>query len=46
MACVAAFAKSKTLIKNVGHIKMQECDRVNAIITNLNCFRNKKQEKN
>lgn len=36
MACVAAFADSKTIIKNVGHIKMQECDRVNAIITNLN----------
>ena len=44
MACVAAFAKSKTLIKNVGHIKMQECDRVNAIITNLNCLGIKARE--
>ena len=43
MACVA-FAKSKTLIKNVGHIKMQECDRVNAIITNLNCLGIKARE--
>ena len=44
MACVAASAKSKTLIKNVGHIKMQECDRVNAIITNLNCLGIKARE--
>ena len=44
MECVAAFAKSKTLIKNVGHIKMQECDRVNAIITNLNCLGIKARE--
>ena len=44
MACVAAFEKSKTLIKNVGHIKMQECDRVNAIITNLNCLGIKARE--
>lgn len=36
MAVVAAFAKSKTTIRNVGHIRLQESDRVLAIVTELN----------
>lgn len=36
MAVVAAFANSKTIIRNIGHIRLQESDRVNAIVTELN----------
>ncbi len=36
MAVVAAFADSATKIRNVGHIRFQESDRLNAIITELN----------
>lgn len=36
MSVIAAFAKTDTIIKNVGHIRLQESDRVNAIVTELN----------
>lgn len=36
MAALAPFATSPTLIKNIGHIRMQESDRLNAILTELN----------
>lgn len=36
MAVVAAFANTPTRIRNVGHIRLQESDRVNAIVTELN----------
>lgn len=35
MAAVAAFARTGTVISNVGHIRGQECDRMNAIVSNL-----------
>ena len=36
MAVVSAFAKSPTRIKNIGHIRGQESDRVQVIVTELN----------
>lgn len=36
MAVVAAFADSPTRIEDVGHIRMQESDRICAIVTELN----------
>lgn len=36
MAVVAAFADTPTRIEQIGHIRMQECDRMHAIITELN----------
>lgn len=35
LAALAPFASSATLIKNVGHIRMQESDRIRAILTEL-----------
>lgn len=35
MAAVAAFARTKTTIRNVGHIRGQECDRMKAIVNEL-----------
>ena len=35
MSAVAMFAKTPTTIKNIGHIRLQESDRVNAIVTEL-----------
>lgn len=35
LAAIAPFASSKVCIMNVGHIRYQECDRINAIIKNL-----------
>lgn len=35
MAVLAAFAATKTRIRNVGHIRFQESDRIRAIITEL-----------
>ena len=35
LAAIAPFADSKVEITNVGHIRLQECDRINAIICNL-----------
>ena len=36
MAVVVAFAESETRIKNIGHIRGQESDRVQVIVTELN----------
>ncbi len=36
MAAIAPFADSPTLIRNVGHIRFQESDRIKAIVTELN----------
>lgn len=35
LAAIAPFASSKVCIMNVGHIRHQECDRINAIVKNL-----------
>ena len=35
MAVLAPFARSETLIRNVGHIRFQESDRIKAIVTEL-----------
>ncbi len=35
LAAIAPFAKSKVCMMNVGHIRYQECNRINAIVTNL-----------
>lgn len=35
MAAVAACASSPTTIRNIGHIRLQESDRLNAIVTEL-----------
>lgn len=35
LAAVSVFAKQPVMIKNIGHIRFQECDRINAIISNL-----------
>ena len=35
MAAIAPFAKTPTLIKNIGHIRYQESDRIRAILTEL-----------
>ncbi len=36
MAVVLAMANTESVIRNVGHIRLQECDRMNAIVTELN----------
>lgn len=35
LAVLAPFAKSPTYIRNIGHIRLQESDRINAIVTEL-----------
>lgn len=35
LAAIAPFATSKVCIMNVGHIRYQECDRIQAIVKNL-----------
>lgn len=35
LAAIAPFASSKVCIMNVGHIRYQECDRIDAIVKNL-----------
>ncbi|MCM1123461.1 MAG: 3-phosphoshikimate 1-carboxyvinyltransferase [Eubacterium sp.] len=35
MAALALFAKETTLIRNIGHIRFQETDRIHAILTEL-----------
>ncbi len=35
LAVLAAYATSKTTIKNVSHIRLQECDRMQAIVNEL-----------
>ncbi len=35
LAAIAPFAKEPTIIKGIGHIRFQECNRMNAIVTEL-----------
>lgn len=35
LAALAVFAKTPTVIRNIGHIRLQESDRIHAIITEL-----------
>lgn len=35
LAVLAPFAKTPTYIRNIGHIRLQESDRINAIVTEL-----------
>ena len=35
LAAIAPFAKTDVVIQNVGHIRLQECDRIEAILHNL-----------
>lgn len=35
LAAIAPFANSKVCMMNIGHIRYQECDRINAIVQNL-----------
>lgn len=35
LAAIAPFARGATKIKNIGHIRLQECDRIGAITENL-----------
>jgi 3-phosphoshikimate 1-carboxyvinyltransferase len=36
LAITAAFAKGTTIIKNIAHLREKECDRINALATELN----------
>ncbi len=38
VAALAPFATSPSVLRNVGHIRLQECDRVGAICENLNAL--------
>ncbi len=38
VAVLAAFADSPSILRGVSHIRSQECDRVNAILQNLNAL--------
>lgn len=38
LAALAPFAQTPTRIRGVGHIRRQECDRINAIVENLNAL--------
>jgi 3-phosphoshikimate 1-carboxyvinyltransferase len=35
LAVVAAFAQGSTIIRNVGHLRIKECDRLSAVVTEL-----------
>ncbi len=45
LAAIAPFANDKVVIRGVSHIRLQECDRINAIITNLDAMGVKVREK-
>lgn len=36
LSAIAPFAASPVTIENIGHIRLQECDRIHAILMNLN----------
>lgn len=46
LAAIAPFCDGKVVIRGVSHIRLQECDRINAIITNLDAMGVKVTEKN
>lgn len=35
LAVVAAFARGKTVIENIAHLRIKECDRLSAVVTEL-----------
>jgi len=35
LAVVAAFAKGRTVIKNIAHLRIKECDRLHVMVTEL-----------
>ena len=35
LAVVAAFAHGKTVIENIAHLRIKECDRLSAVVTEL-----------
>jgi 3-phosphoshikimate 1-carboxyvinyltransferase len=35
LAVVAAFAEGKTVIENIAHLRIKECDRLSAVVTEL-----------
>lgn len=45
LAVVAAFAHGKTEINNIGHLRIKECDRLNAVVTELSKMGAKVEEK-
>ncbi len=44
LAVVAAFAKGRTVITNIGHLRVKETDRIAAVVTELNRIGCKAQE--
>lgn len=46
LAAIAPFAKEPVVIRNIGHIRYQECDRIAAILHNLNAMGIDCQEEN
>lgn len=38
VAALALFATSPSILRNIGHIRNQECDRINAIVSNVNAL--------
>lgn len=45
LAVVAAYAKGRTVIKNIEHLRIKECDRINAVATELTKMGAKVSEK-
>ncbi len=46
LAAIAPFADSDVVIRNIGHIRLQECDRIEAILHNLNAMGIECEEEN
>ena len=36
LSVIAAFAEGKTMIRNIGHLREKECDRIDAVVSQLN----------
>ncbi|MEA1968866.1 MAG: 3-phosphoshikimate 1-carboxyvinyltransferase [Thermodesulfobacteriota bacterium] len=36
LAVIAAFARGTTVVRNIGHLREKECDRINAVVSQLN----------
>jgi len=45
LAVVAAFAHGKTIINNIAHLRIKECDRLSAVVTELTKMGAKVEEK-
>lgn len=45
LAMVAAQARGRTVIKNIAHLRIKECDRINAVATELNKIGAKVEER-